>query len=56
MRKVVAGCTDLKATEALARKLETDAFNRCKGVIDERAERLRTVRPRRLWRKTPTAG
>ena len=39
-RKIVCGCADYKATEALARKLETDAMMRRKGVIDSKAEKL----------------
>ena len=35
-RKIVTGCTDYKATEALARKLEADAMLRREGVIDAR--------------------
>jgi len=37
-RRTVRGCRDKAATEALARKLETDAFNRREGVIDVRAD------------------
>jgi len=39
-RKTVTGCKDREATEALARKLETDAMLRREGVIDARAEKL----------------
>ncbi len=38
-RKVVRGSKDKKATEALARKLETEAFNRRMGIVDVAAER-----------------
>jgi integrase len=40
VRKTVKGCKDRMATEALARKLETDAMLRREGVIDMRAEKL----------------
>ena len=39
IRRVVRGCADLKATEALANKLETEAFQRRKGIIDPSAGR-----------------
>ena len=38
VRKVVRGCADRAATEALARKLEADAMLRRKGVIDTKAD------------------
>lgn len=38
VRRTVRGCRDLKATEALARKLETDAMLRRKGIIDAKAD------------------
>ncbi|HUS95373.1 MAG TPA: hypothetical protein VMX97_01395, partial [Hyphomicrobiaceae bacterium] len=38
VRKVLTGCTDYKATEALARKLEADAMLRREGVIDARTD------------------
>jgi integrase len=40
IRKVVIGCQDYKACEALARKLEADAMLRREGVIDARAEKF----------------
>ena len=40
VRKTVCGCKDHKATEAFARKLETDAMLRREGIIDSRAEKL----------------
>ena len=39
-RRTVKGCKDKVATEALARKLETDAMLRREGVIDPKAEKL----------------
>ncbi len=46
-RKVVRGCADYRATEALARKLETGAFERRRGIVDERADRAakQQIRP-----------
>ena len=40
VHKTVAGCKDKRATEQLANKLETEAFNRSKGIIDATAEKL----------------
>ena len=48
VRKVVKGCADYKATEALARKLETEAFNHRRGIIDERADRAAKQQARPL--------
>ena len=38
VRRTVRGCADRKATEALARKLETEAMLRRKGIIDTKAD------------------
>ena len=38
VRRIVTACTDYKATEALARKLEADAMLRREGVIDARTD------------------
>jgi integrase len=43
VRKTVKGCRDRTATEALARKLEADAFLRRKGVIDPKADQYTTA-------------
>ena len=40
LRRTVRGCADLRATEALSRKLEADAMLRREGVIDPKAEKL----------------
>jgi integrase/recombinase XerD len=40
VHKTVAGCKDYAATVALARKLETQAFERRTGVVNEQAEKL----------------
>ncbi len=47
-RKVVCGSMDRKATEALARKLETEAFNRQRGIVDERQDRAAKQQARPL--------
>ncbi len=39
-RRVIAGCYDLKGTQAIARKLEDEARQIRRGVIDTKAERL----------------
>ncbi len=40
VRKIITGCHDLKATQAIARKLEDEARQIRRGVIDVKAERL----------------
>ena len=40
LRKIVRGCVNLKATETIARKLEDEAHQRRRGVIDAKAEKL----------------
>jgi len=40
VRRTVKACKDRAATDALARKLETDAMLRREGIIDTRAEKL----------------
>ena len=40
VRKIIAGCYDLKGTQAIARKLEDEARQIRRGVIDIKAERL----------------
>jgi integrase len=40
VRRVITGCYDLKATQAIARKLEDEARQIRRGVIDTKAERL----------------
>ena len=39
-RKSVAGCTDRRATEEIARKLESDVAMRRRGVVDATAEHI----------------
>ncbi len=39
-RRVIAGCYDLKSTQAIARKLEDEARQIRRGTIDTKAERL----------------
>jgi len=41
VRRTVKGCPDKAATEGIARKLETDAQERRRGVIDSKAESYR---------------
>ena len=40
VRRIIVGCYDLKGTQAIARKLEDEARQIRRGVIDTKAERL----------------
>ena len=40
VRRIITGCHDLKGTQAIARKLEDEARQIRRGVIDTKAERL----------------
>ncbi len=51
VRKEVRGCADRKATEALARKLESDAMLRREGVIDAKADQYSAAEAKPLMVK-----
>ena len=48
VRRTTKGCPDKAATEALARKLESDAELRRRGVIDPKADAYRAAQSRPL--------
>ena len=48
VRKSVRGCADRKATEALARTLESEAMLRRKGVIDAKVDQYATAEAKPL--------
>jgi len=53
-RKTVRGCRDKAATEALARKLETEAWQRKAGLVDEKDDRYTVAKAGRWRTKTGT--
>lgn len=48
VRRTVRGCKDKAATEALARKIETEAWQRRAGLIDEKTDRYAEAKTKPL--------
>ena len=44
-RKVITGCTDFRATKALADKLQNEMWQRASGLVDPKADRYAALRP-----------
>jgi len=51
VRRTVKGCKDKAATEAMARKLETEAWQRRTGLIDEKTDRYAWAKAKKLMVK-----